>query len=637
MSIGALIGTVAGAVAGFFIGGPIGALYGGGLGFALGMAIDPLQPDINSVSPSQSELQITTNDVGSPIMDMLGTAKFTGNLLWYGLETSEEQTQETGGKGGSGETVVTGYKYYMSWQLGLCIGPVDAVLAIYKDDDDLLWEGEVTRPESGGEETIVIDGFGSIVFYFGTNDQVANTTLGAALEDSTLNPPLRGLCWAFFDHCYIGTYNRMPTIKFVLGKYPEISFDTENLYSVVQTYDYNPMHAIWYIMFQMTRLPETWLSAADFLSVAETLSAEQRGISVIFDRAQAALDYLTSINAHIDGILRYGIDGKFHPKLIRNDYVVGELPLIDPSVLLENPVFERPAWIDTINEVKVQYTELYLTDGTRLFCACDEVEIDKSGGDPLHMDIGDDVTLNALNYDADCVYEWRILAGGGRLSDQYGTSVSYRALTFEEVTIGLFSSGDLCDTLTIVVECNVTIDYTTLHMKVNEAQNLALTDALPLEDFPSDSIYKWTLSGNGSLSLSQGKINHYDAPSSNESCLDVPRITLSIQLNEEDEPTVCDYIDITINAYDVPVGAYRCITTCVVIRSAGMCSCYCSYDSYDCDDIYVDVSLVHCQEGYWGCEPEEAGLPCECDCPTVVDTRSEVLIEAGCCPTFTCP
>lgn len=306
MSLGSLIGIATGAVLGFFIPG-VGIFMGAALGLGLGMMLDPITPDVNAPSPLQGELQITTSSVGTLISDLLGTAKFTGNLFWYGLERSEEQTEEVGGKGG-GETVVTGYKYYMSWAMGLCLGEIDTLYTVYNGEDEVVWEGVLHRPESGGEETITLTDMGSAVLYFGTDDQVANTKLGAALEDPTLNPPYRGLCWVFFDDCYIGSYHRMPTMKFVMRKSPVCTFDSDDNFGQIATYDYNPMHAIWYILHDMTDLPEGWLHDADFLSVAETLYNETRGISILFDRSQPAMSYIEAINSHIDGILRYGTD-----------------------------------------------------------------------------------------------------------------------------------------------------------------------------------------------------------------------------------------------------------------------------------------------------------------------------------------
>ena len=357
MSLGGLIGGVVGGIIGFFVGGPTGALYGASIGFSLGLAIDPITPDVPVAGvPLPVGSQIMLSEIGGPLPDLVGTGQITGHLLCFGKEWAEAiMTEVEGGKGGSSpDPYVSGYKYYMSWAVGIVAGPVDILYTIYKNED-IIWEGTLELPASGGQETIVIEGMGSAIFYFGTADQVANSDVGELLGDETLNSPYRHFCWCFFDDCYIGEYNRCPTMKFVLGKYPVIAFSGGN---VIQTYDYNPMHAIWYIFHDLAGLPEAWLHTADFLSAATVLADETRGICCLFMQQQNALNYLETINNHIDGIIRYGSDGKFHPKLIREDYVVDDLLLIDEDKMLEDPTLNRKSWIDTVNEMKVQYTEL---------------------------------------------------------------------------------------------------------------------------------------------------------------------------------------------------------------------------------------------------------------------------------------
>lgn len=359
MSTGSLIGAVVGGVIGFFIGGPVGAFYGASIGFALGMAIDPMTPDMPSVGAPDQMTQVMSSTVGDPVSDLAGTGKITGHLLCYGKERAEpvySTSSGGGGKGGSPEPQpqVTGHKYYMSWVLGIVAGPVDTLYAVYKGED-VVWEGELNCPASGGKETIVLSGVGSVDFYFGTADQAANSKVGEIISDATLNTPYRNMCWAFFDDCYIGEYNRTPTMKFIIKKIPEKAFSSKH---EIQTYDCNPAHAMWYILHNLAGLPESWLHSADFAAVASTLWGESRGISVLFDRQQSALNYLESINNHIDNVIRYDTDGKFHPKLIRDDYTVGGLPLIDEDVMLEEPTFNRKSWIDTLNEMKVQYSEI---------------------------------------------------------------------------------------------------------------------------------------------------------------------------------------------------------------------------------------------------------------------------------------
>lgn len=387
MSTGGFIGGIVGGIIGFVIGGPTGMLYGAALGFGLGMMVDPMTPDVPSAGaplPMAAEVMDTT--IGTPLPDLLGTAKITGHLLCFGKERTITLTEEQeGGKGGGSDPdpYVTGYEYYMSWAVGIAVGPIDTLYAIYKGDD-VVWEGELdipVDPDLHGQETIVLTGetpqssiptfdlpfgdpvelpsaapgMGTAIFYFGTNNQIVNSDVGDIIGDDTLNSPYRNFCWCFFDDCYIGKFNRCPTMKFIVKKSPEIALLGDN---VIQTYDYNPIHATWYILHNLAELPEEWLHTDDFATAASTIAGETRGICCLLAGQQSALDYLESITNHIDGIIRYGSDGKFHPKLIRNDYVVDDLPLIDENVMLDDPTLKRKSWIDTVNEVKVQYTEL---------------------------------------------------------------------------------------------------------------------------------------------------------------------------------------------------------------------------------------------------------------------------------------
>jgi hypothetical protein len=45
-----------------------------------------------------------------------------------------------------------------------------------------------------------------------------------------------------------------------------------------------------------------------------------------------------------------------------DDYSLSDLISVDESVILDTPAFDRKSWIDTVNEVKVQYTEIIMQD-----------------------------------------------------------------------------------------------------------------------------------------------------------------------------------------------------------------------------------------------------------------------------------
>jgi hypothetical protein len=93
---------------------------------------------------------------------------------------------------------------------------------------------------------------------------------------------------------------------------------------------------------------------------------------------QSALTYLESILNHIDGIITYTSEGKFALSLIRGDMAYTSIPVIAEDYLLEPPTFTRKSWLDTMNELKIQYpkrinepssmvpTELTLTGATSI-------------------------------------------------------------------------------------------------------------------------------------------------------------------------------------------------------------------------------------------------------------------------------
>jgi len=423
--------------------------YVGMLTFSLvaGVAsyINPVTPDVDSPGqPQIGQLHIATASEGTIIPDVLGTIKTTGNIFYFFGDRNEEvMTEVEGGKGGaSGEEFLSGYKYFCSWLVGICLGPVDTLYAVYAGDT-LVWAGELDCPASGGEETITLgnlepeltgkevthhhdvthvcehsgstikvvtqppdpwldatgesaltpygveyisgtisadwydatneflytktavilnrtfsllapcasmadalmginnltvnsDPFsdsayqyknaqlhlvfryeydesetatsmGSMTFYFGTDDQVANSTVGGSLADGTLNPAYRGLCYAFFNDNYIGRNNGAPTMRFVVGKRPKYAFSA---LESINAYDYNIAHAIYHILVNDMHLGlgTDLIGNATFAQVAATLSGEGRGISALIGTQQSASTYIEAFLLHGGGMLTSSSD-----------------------------------------------------------------------------------------------------------------------------------------------------------------------------------------------------------------------------------------------------------------------------------------------------------------------------------------
>ena len=138
-------------------------------------------------------------------------------------------------------------------------------------------------------------------------------------------------------------------------------------------YDYNPIHAIWYLLVQ-SGIPESMLHEGSFLAASITIYNEGKGISGKMSTSHDVKTWIVEILGHIGGALIYGTDGKFHMILIRDDYVVEDLPVVNENVVLEEPMFDRRSWPETRGELQIQYNKrVYPPSGIRYYQEAIEV------------------------------------------------------------------------------------------------------------------------------------------------------------------------------------------------------------------------------------------------------------------------
>lgn len=125
-------------------------------------------------------------------------------------------------------------------------------------------------------------------------------------------------------------------------------------------FDYNPAHAIWYVLVDLVGIPEEMLDETSFLAAAQTLYDEGRGVSALMRAEVSAKDWVQTVLQHADGVLIWGTVsgvGKLQLKLVRDNYDTETLPVVDVADLLSQPRFDRLSWPETLGEVKVQYNK----------------------------------------------------------------------------------------------------------------------------------------------------------------------------------------------------------------------------------------------------------------------------------------
>lgn len=389
MTTGQIVGGIVGAAIGFYFGGPQGAMMGASLGMMIGGMIDPMEADTPSIGQPeiQANTAISVAEEGQLVTEILGVGKTAGNIFFYGGERNEPiiAVQSYGGKGMGGQAVpddqayVKEIIYYLTWAVGICMGPVDALLAIYRNND-LVWEG-ILEPNSDGLcQSTTIEGLGTMTFYFGTDTQIADPYIQYHLSNQSLSPGYRGFCYAVFHDCLLGRANRCPTMKFVVRRRPSCDFDNADLYKEIEysaegdssgigssageitflSHDYNPAHALYYILNTLSGLSPVWLSDADYLEIAEALFEEQLGICMVLNTESQLLEYINYILNHIRGGVNFD-NGKFVPYLVRDydpDSSAHELPEFDEDDLLDDPTIFRENLQSLQGETRVEYSEL---------------------------------------------------------------------------------------------------------------------------------------------------------------------------------------------------------------------------------------------------------------------------------------
>lgn len=76
-----------------------------------------------------SNFTVSTAEYGSPVMEVLGTTRVSGNVIYYDDFTAHEhrETQRTGKGGGKSKSVSITYTYTVACILGLCEGPIAGI------------------------------------------------------------------------------------------------------------------------------------------------------------------------------------------------------------------------------------------------------------------------------------------------------------------------------------------------------------------------------------------------------------------------------------------------------------------------------------------------------------------------------
>lgn len=303
-----------------------------------------------------------------PVQVLYGTRKLGGsNVLWYGdLKTKAiKQKVKTGF---SSKKVTVGYKYYMGVQLGICHGP-DVTLKQVWFDDDVAWEGEIkngsfeiNKPELFGGEEKNGGVSGKVSFYNGDLAQAANAYLQRVVGVDIVSP-LRSLCHAVLEGFYIGNSETPAKVSFVCSRFPKSPAGNTDLEIVGD--DANPAYVIYELLTDQrfgASISKSLVDATTFESVAQALFEEEYGVSGVVDSSKTASAIVDDLLKIINGnLVTDAATGKLKLKVVREDYDISALAVVDASNIKSLSNFNRGSLDTAVNEVKIKY--LSIADG----------------------------------------------------------------------------------------------------------------------------------------------------------------------------------------------------------------------------------------------------------------------------------
>ena len=196
---------IAGQALGASIGGSFlglsAAAIGGMIGSTVGQVVDSWI--ISSLAPAQrmegarlDSLRVTSSTEGAVIPALYGRMRVGGNIIWAtDFREETETTEQGGGKGGGPKVESTEYKYYASFALALCEGPIIGIGRVWADGKSLDLEGIDYEVYKGGEAQLP--------------DPIMQAALG--VENT---PAFRGTAYIRFHDLLLTDFgNRIPQIN----------------------------------------------------------------------------------------------------------------------------------------------------------------------------------------------------------------------------------------------------------------------------------------------------------------------------------------------------------------------------------------------------------------------------------------
>lgn len=318
----------------------------------------PDQTQQDAALATAGDVDAPTIDEGSSIPIIFGSV-LTGrqNVSWYGGLGNEPIVQ-------SG--VTTGYKYRLTAQCSLCVGPVDDIREVRFEDNPVgatrvatgdYWDYTIDQPDLFGGIEREGGVAGTMRVYRGTTTQTADVELGTLAN--ALLPAYRHVCYAVLYDMYIGTSPRLKSPSFLVERCPNTLGIGGGRHIVGSHRDSNAVCTIYDLLTNSiwgAAIPTDQFATARWLAAAETAYAEGLGISMSLSSASDVDSTIQALVRYLDAVIYDDpATGLIDIQLVRESDLTSAPALTSEHV--ESVSVSRISWVDLKSTVKVTYTD----------------------------------------------------------------------------------------------------------------------------------------------------------------------------------------------------------------------------------------------------------------------------------------
>lgn len=303
-------------------------------------------------------------DAGDPVGIVKGTVRLRSpNTIWTGAFKAEAITKKVKTGLFSSKRQTVGYKYFIGMNLALCLGPNVKIKRIWFGKY-VVYTGDlaggtinINLPELYGGQDKNGGVAGTVAFYHGDFDQLQDSYLVSKIGANV--PAYVGVAHLVFRDFYFGNSPNIEAINVEAQCFTDTLGIPDGKNVMPNGLDENPLETLHDVLtgeWGRLHVNPDYIDGDNFIEAALTLWDEGNGMSLELARPNKGSDIAKEVLRQIDAILYQDPGtGKIRIKLIRNDYNIEDLPVLNPSSVREIKNYTKKLWDDTYNQVRVKF------------------------------------------------------------------------------------------------------------------------------------------------------------------------------------------------------------------------------------------------------------------------------------------